>query len=198
MTTKQRTRMTLVLLSIAALVGCSSVQLDPQRPAATTLAPFNAQLGMNRVSVPVGSQLAPALVDGQPSYCTMQPAWFTLGESRSVCFLDERRSGNFDSYYVTGTLSRLRYPANIPYSLQGPFGPAQRADPALPDARDRQISAARQIAADQAECKLLASQSYQMHDASHPTLLGLEASGWSNQTYDMCMEAKAARRAASY
>jgi hypothetical protein len=191
-------RMMLAGLGIAALIGCSSVQLDPQRPAATTLAPFNAQLGLNRVSVPVGSALAPALVDGQPSYCTVQPAWFALGESRSVCFLDEQRSGHFDSYYVTGTLSRLRYPANIPYSLQGPFGPAQRADPALLDARDRQISTARVSAADQAECRLMASKSYQMHDATRPIAFGLEASGWASQTYDMCMQAKEARRAASY
>jgi hypothetical protein len=181
-----------ILLAAAALVGCSSVQIDPQRPAATTLAPFNAQLGLNRVSVPVGSQLAPALVDGQPSYCTMQPAWFAILEKRSVCFLEEKRSGNFESYYVTGTLSQLRYPANIPYALMGPFGPAQRADPALLDARDRQIAVAHQAEADKVECDLQGSMAG-ASSADH-SLLGLDAWAWSSHVFNKCMELKAMQR----
>jgi hypothetical protein len=179
-------------LAAAALVGCSSVQIDPQRPAATTLAPFNAQLGLNRVSVPVGSQLAPALVDGQPSYCTMQPAWFAILEKRSVCFTDELRSGHFSSYYVTGTLSSLRYPADIPYALMGPFGPAQAANPALLNARDRQAQAIHQAEADKVECQLQGSMAG-ASSADH-SLLGLDARAWSSHVFNKCMELKAMQR----
>jgi hypothetical protein len=106
-----------------ALNGCASVQLDPQKPAATTLAPFNAQLGLNRVSVANGSQLAAASIDGKAAFCTLQPAWFALGEARSVCFTDDAKSGYLDHYYVLGTSRSLTYEAHIPYALNGPARP---------------------------------------------------------------------------
>lgn len=49
--------------------------------------------------------------------------------------------------------------------------------------------------ADRLECQLMRSQSYQMHDAARPSVLGLEASGWAQITYDQCMQMKAAQRA---
>jgi hypothetical protein len=99
------------------LAGCASVQLDPQPTVATTLAPINAQIGINRISVPSGSRLLAASVDGKPAFCTTQPAWFALGEARRICLADDARSGYLSHYYVLGTLRSLTYDANIPYSL---------------------------------------------------------------------------------
>jgi hypothetical protein len=59
----------------SAEAGCASVQLDPQPQVATTLAPFNAQK----------SRLLAASVDGKPAFCTIQPAWFALGEPAPAC-----------------------------------------------------------------------------------------------------------------
>lgn len=107
---------------VLLLTSCASVQIDPQQPIATTLAPFNAQLGLNRVSVPEGSRLAGALIDGKAAYCTVDPAWFAIGEARSVCFTDEARSGYLDKYYVLGTLKTLTYEAHIPYTINPTSG----------------------------------------------------------------------------
>jgi hypothetical protein len=107
----------LAFVIAASLAGCASVQVDPQPAVATTLAPFNAQIGFNWISVPSGSRLLAASVDGKPAFCTIQPAWFALGEARRVCFTDDARSGYLSHYYVLGTLRSLTYDANIPYAL---------------------------------------------------------------------------------
>ena len=107
----------LLLVVALILAGCASVQLDPQPAVGTRLAPFNAQIGLNRISVPSGSRLLAASVDGKPAFCTTQPAWFAIGEARRVCFTDDARSGYLSHYYVLGTLRSLTYDANIPYSL---------------------------------------------------------------------------------
>jgi hypothetical protein len=110
--------MRFLLLAVAlALASCASVQLDPQPAVATTHVPFNAQIGFNRISVPSESRLLAASVDGKPAFCTIQPAWFAIGEARRVCFTDDARSGYLSHYYVLGTLRSLTYDANIPYSL---------------------------------------------------------------------------------
>jgi hypothetical protein len=108
---------TTVLAACLMLAACASVQIDPQQHVATTLAPFNAQIGFNRVSVPSGSPLVAASVDGKPAFCTVRAAWFAIGEARSVCFTDEANDGHLTRYYVLGTLRSLTYEANIPYSL---------------------------------------------------------------------------------
>jgi hypothetical protein len=90
------------------VVACASVLVDPQKTAATTLAPFNAQLGFNRVSVPEGSRLAAASIDGKPAFCTIQAAWFALGEARSVCFTDDARTGYFNHYSEPSPSSNAR------------------------------------------------------------------------------------------
>jgi hypothetical protein len=119
-----------VLAVALTLAGCASVQLDPQQQVATTLAPFNAQIGLNRISVPSGSRLLAASVDGKPAFCTIQPAWFALGEARRVCFTDDARSGYLSQYYVLGTLRSLTYDANIPYTLDpGGIAALQAAAP---------------------------------------------------------------------
>jgi hypothetical protein len=100
-----------VLAVALTLAGCAPIQLDPQQQVATTLAPFNAQIGLNRISVPSGSRLLAASVDGKPAFCTIQPAWFALGEARRVCFTDDARSGYLSHYYVLGTLRSLTYDA---------------------------------------------------------------------------------------
>jgi hypothetical protein len=97
-----------VLAVALTLAGCAPIQLDPQQQVATTLAPFNAQIGLNRISVPSGSRLLAASVDGKPAFCTIQPAWFALGEARRVCFTDDARSGYLSHYYVLGTLRARR------------------------------------------------------------------------------------------
>ncbi len=119
---------------LVALAGCAlgSVQLDPQKEVATTIAPFDAKLGFNRVTVPVGSRLAAATIDGEPAFCTTQPAFFAMGEARGVCFTDAGKTGYLDRYYVLGTIKNLRYDAHIPYTLNSEtaFGNArtQRVD----------------------------------------------------------------------
>jgi invasion protein IalB len=135
--TRRLRRRLLILPAVSLLLaGCASVQLDRQKPAATTLAPFNAQLGLNRVSVPEGSRLAAASIDGKTAFCTLQPAWFALGEARSVCFTDEARTGYLDSYYVLGTLRSLTYNAHIPYTLDA--GDARYGSPShVPPSRGR-------------------------------------------------------------
>jgi hypothetical protein len=85
-------RIVLAVFVASSLAGCASVQLNTQGEAATTLAPFDAQLGLNRVSVPSGSQLSAASIDGHPAFCTKEAAWFALGDARGVCFTDAAES----------------------------------------------------------------------------------------------------------
>jgi hypothetical protein len=133
-------RIVLIAVFVAScLAGCASVRLNAQREAATTLAPFDAQLGLNRVSVPSGSELLAASIDGHAAFCTKEAAWFALGEARGVCFTDTARSGYLDRYYVEGTLRSLTYSAHIPYLIEPAGAPGSRPSATV-------------TAADMAEC----------------------------------------------
>jgi hypothetical protein len=132
-------RIVLAVFVASSLAGCPSVQLNTQGEAATTLAPFDAQLGLNRVSVPSGSQLLAASIDGHPAFCTKEAGWFALGEARGVCFTDATGSGYLDRYYVQGTLRSLTYSAHIPYLVEPASSPDSRPSATV-------------TAADMAEC----------------------------------------------
>jgi hypothetical protein len=163
----------------ASVAGCASVQIDPQPPVATTLAPFNARLGLNHISVPSGSLLRAASLDGKPALCTERPAYFALGESRSICFMDEAGSGRFSQYYVLGTLRSLTYPADVPYAL-GPGATAALQSVASPT--PEQIDSRRRT---DAECRYEAAQG----SANTPGLL-MPAAVFGN-LYRLCMQARA-------
>jgi hypothetical protein len=162
---------------VAALIlaGCASVQIDPQKTAATTVAPFDAQLGFNSVSVPEGSRLVAASVDGKPAFCTLRPAWFALGEARNVCFTDDARTGYLDHYYVLGTLRTLTYEAHIPYTID-PGAVVTNSRPMVSDA-------------DVAECAYQA----QLATVTERGLIMPAIDAANLRT--LCLQVKAARRA---
>ena len=167
-----------------ALAGCASVQLDPQPAVATTLAPFNAQIGLNRISVPSGSRLLAASVDGKPAFCTTQPAWFALGEARRVCLTDDARSGYLSHYYVLGTLRSLTYDANIPYSLD-PGGIAALKAVAPPPALTQE---------DVLFCQMQGQMTAGVADQGHGGIIysGLNAAAAGAQVRNTCLQMRAA------
>ena len=62
-----------------------SVHPDNSLGVAQTHAALNQRLGLNRVSVPSGTLLRGAMMDGHPAYCTVGPAYFSLADNRAVC-----------------------------------------------------------------------------------------------------------------
>jgi hypothetical protein len=165
-----------MIMAVTLLAGCASVQLDPQRVVATTAASFNAKLGLNSVSVPLGSQLVAASVDGKSAFCTVKPAFFAIAEARQVCFTDTGKTGILDHYYVLGTLRSLIYDAHIPYTLGSTTVVAAPPEPMV-------------SAADVAECEYQA----QAATVTEPGLImpAFDAANLRN----LCLRAKAARRA---
>jgi len=58
------------------------------------------------------------MMDGHTAYCTEGPAYFSLGDRRSICLFDSNKSGFFDKYYVLGTLrSTGTFDTSVPYTL---------------------------------------------------------------------------------
>jgi hypothetical protein len=112
----------LTVVVFLTVSGCASVQTNPSLGTATTLAPFQADLGGlgARIELPNASLLAAAEIDGKRAYCTVAPAYFQFGERRSICLFDHANNGWFDAYYVLGTLRSLTYPAHVPYSIGTP------------------------------------------------------------------------------
>jgi hypothetical protein len=111
-------RTALLAAACLALAACASVQVDPQQRVAATLAPFETKIGLLAgVSVPAGSPLVAASLDGKPAFCTVKPAYYAVGESRPICFTDDTNSGVFSRYYILGTLRSLTYEASVPYAI---------------------------------------------------------------------------------
>lgn len=111
-----------IAIALAAAFGmaaCASVELHPQQPVARTIAPYDARFGLSRLELPAGMPLVAASLDGKPAFCTIQPVFHQIGESRNVCLTDDAKTGYFDHYYVLGTLSSLTYDAHIPYAIDG-------------------------------------------------------------------------------
>ncbi len=85
---------------------------------AVTRAAFSTSILFSKIAIPAGSQLLQAAVDGALAYCTIRPAYFAVGESRSVCLFDTRGAGIFDQFYIVDTLSTIRYDASVPYRVE--------------------------------------------------------------------------------
>jgi hypothetical protein len=177
--------MQLRIVMVAALLlvaGCASIQVTRTDEIATTHEAFDARLGFNRVSLPLGSRLAVSKVDGQPAFCTLGPAFFELGGSRGVCFFDTVNSGYLDKYYILGTLRSLTYDAHIAYSLTTDL---------RPDADER----AR--AADVAQCRYETYGSGAVGPFNSAAGMGLAvfaATVNQDETMRLCLSAKRAQR----
>ena len=86
------------------------------QPGMVTRENFAMSIGFASVRIAAGALLVQAEVGGSPAYCTVQPAYFVVGEARSVCLFDTRGQGRFELLYVVGTISSIRYTVDIPYS----------------------------------------------------------------------------------
>lgn len=85
---------------------------------AVTKAAFEWSKLLAKVNLPTGSKLIGAEVGGLPAYCTIEPAYFVPGESRSVCFFDANSDQVFEKFYVVGTLESFTYDASLPYAIR--------------------------------------------------------------------------------
>jgi hypothetical protein len=112
-------RTIILALAALALAGCATVQVDPKLQLAVTRAPFEEQHLMSRISVPNGSPMVAATVDGKPAFCPVALAFFPAVDApRSICFfVDEANAGYLDKGYILGTLHSQTFDAHVPYAL---------------------------------------------------------------------------------
>lgn len=187
----------LALALAAGLTACASIQASPSNEAAVTTEPFVKNIGFGRISVPMGTVLVPAIVDGRPSFCSVARLYSTLGESRSVCFFDTIKSGVFDQCYIVDTIKSFPCQAHVPYLTVNPNSRLAGGSDPMPlgerssETLQRVDTAQRQqrlLEADMAECRFQAAAA----TATDKNVLWPVFS--SANVIDLCMEAKAARR----
>lgn len=191
-----------IILALAAgLTACASVQVVPSNEAAVTTEPFVKKIGFGQISVPIGTVLIPAIVDGRQSYCSTARLYSTLGDNRSVCFFDTTGTGTFDQCYVADTLKSFPCPVHVQYvRVSANSRLAGGTEPTAPSSTQnetlKRVEAAqnqqRLWEADFAECRFQAAAA----TAADKNVIWPIFSGAN--VIELCMEAKAARRRAGF
>jgi len=146
---------------------------------------FQRQVIFATITVPAGEPFWPSKVGGEDAYCSLRRLYSAPGETRGICLFGDGQ--RFTRAYVANTAKGTEIDVSIPYTT---------IDMATFRAAEAQMLAQRQaeaphIAADRAEC------AYEITGNTEANRGGFLYSGVSSMNLmNLCMQAKAARRAA--
>jgi hypothetical protein len=106
------------VVAAAALSACATVHTDDSLGFAQTHAALEQRIGLAVVTVPDGAFLRGASIDGHPAFCTIEAAYFIVGETgRAICLIDNEQTGYFDAAYVLGTIRSMMLRTAVPYTV---------------------------------------------------------------------------------
>lgn len=93
---------------------------------AVATAPFSRGIMLSSIQVQDRQVFVRTVVGGnREAWCSTTPAYFSMGDNRSVCMFDPTQTGLqpggagiFTTGYVAGTLSSITYDVQVPYRVE--------------------------------------------------------------------------------